>query len=215
MAKGIREREFQNLMIQWSLPMGWGFTAGRSLPRETTQTVLASHLRDAIVRLNPGVIDGFDVDAVVEEIVATVNAVEGGLVRANEQVLRLLRGQKEFRDHDGVWHALKIIDFEHPDRQHAGRVGRGDHHRPRQDLPPVRPRVLGQRTAAGRCRGEVPDRGIRMGRRRPRDQRRVRHRVPVVLHPQRLRRRLRRAEAAVRRRRRAHEPVGAVPVYRR
>ncbi|MFI6883934.1 type I restriction endonuclease subunit R [Streptosporangium canum] len=112
MAKGIREREFQNLMIQWSLPMGWTFTAGRSLPRETTQTVVAGLLRDAIVRLNPGVIDGFDVDAVVEEIVATVNAVEGGLVRANEQVLRLLRGHKEFRDADGVWHALKVIDFE-------------------------------------------------------------------------------------------------------
>ncbi|WP_127353905.1 type I restriction endonuclease subunit R [Actinacidiphila soli] len=114
MAKGIREREFQNLMIQWSLPMGWGFTAGRSLSRETTQTVLAGQLRDAIIRLNPGVIDGFDVDTVVEEIVATVNAVEGGLVRANEQVLRLLRGRKEFRDTDGVWHALKVIDFEHP-----------------------------------------------------------------------------------------------------
>ncbi|MFJ3248489.1 type I restriction endonuclease subunit R [Streptomyces sp. NPDC086782] len=114
MAKGIREREFQNLMIQWSLPMGWGFTAGRSLPRETTQTVVVGQLRDAIVRLNPGVIDGFHVDTVVEEIVATVNAVEGGLVRANEQVLRLLRGRKEFRDADGVWHALKVIDFEHP-----------------------------------------------------------------------------------------------------
>ncbi|CAL9618804.1 hypothetical protein SUDANB58_05785 (plasmid) [Streptomyces sp. enrichment culture] len=114
MAKGIREREFQNLMIQWSLPMGWGFTAGRGLPRETTQTVVTSQLRDAIVRLNPEVIDGFDVDAVVEKIVATVNAVEGGLVRANEQVLNLLRGRKEFRDADGVWHALKVIDFEHP-----------------------------------------------------------------------------------------------------
>ncbi|PZG02870.1 type I restriction endonuclease subunit R [Micromonospora deserti] len=114
MAKGIREREFQNLMIQWSLPMGWGFTAGRSLPREATQTVVAGQLRDAIVRFNPGVIGGFDVDAVVEEIIATVNAVEGGLVRANEQVLRLLRGHKEFRDADGVWHALKVIDFEHP-----------------------------------------------------------------------------------------------------
>ncbi len=114
MAKGIREREFQNLMIQWSLPMGWGFTAGRSLPRETTQTVVASQLRDAVIRLNPGLIDGFDVDAVVGEIVATVNAVEGGLVRANEQALRLLRGHKEFRDADGVWHALKVIDFEHP-----------------------------------------------------------------------------------------------------
>ncbi|MER8096472.1 type I restriction endonuclease subunit R [Streptomyces goshikiensis] len=114
MAKGIREREFQNLMIQWSLPMGWGFTAGRSLSRETTQTVIAGQLRDAIVRLNPGVIDGFDADTVVEEIVATVNAVEGGLVRANEQVLRLLRGHKEFRDAEGVWHALKVIDFEHP-----------------------------------------------------------------------------------------------------
>lgn len=114
MAKGIREREFQNLMIQWSLPIGWGFTAGRSLPRETTQTVVTGQLRDAIVRFNPGVIGGFDVDAVVEEIVATVNAVEGGLVRANEQVLHLLRGRKEFRDADGVWHALKVIDFEHP-----------------------------------------------------------------------------------------------------
>ncbi|MBO2455429.1 type I restriction endonuclease subunit R [Actinomadura barringtoniae] len=112
MAKGIREREFQNLMIQWSLPMGWAFTAGRSLPRETTQTVIVGELRDAIVRLNPGVIAGFDVDSVVEEIAASVNAVEGGLVRANEQVLHLLRGRKEFRDADGVWHALKIIDFE-------------------------------------------------------------------------------------------------------
>ncbi|GGM53911.1 DEAD/DEAH box helicase [Micromonospora sonchi] len=114
MGKGIREREFQNLVIQWSLPMGWRFTAGRSLSRETTQTVVAGHLRDAIVRLNPGVIDGFDVDVVVEEIIATVNAVEGGLVRANEQVLHLLRGQKEFRDADGVWHALKIIDLAQP-----------------------------------------------------------------------------------------------------
>ncbi|MFF4978494.1 type I restriction endonuclease subunit R [Streptomyces sp. NPDC001046] len=114
MAKGLREREFQNLMIQWSLPMGWGYTAGRVLPREATQTVVAEHLREAIVRLNPGVIERFDADSVVNEIVATVNAVEGGLVRANEQVLRLLRGQKEFRDADGVWHALKVIDFEQP-----------------------------------------------------------------------------------------------------
>ena len=68
--------------------MGWGYTAGRSLPRDTTQTVLVGQLRDAIVRLNPAVIGGFDVDAVVEEIIALVNAVEGGLVRANEQVLK-------------------------------------------------------------------------------------------------------------------------------
>ncbi|MCD2107457.1 HsdR family type I site-specific deoxyribonuclease [Rhodococcus qingshengii] len=114
MAKGIREREFQNLMIQWSLPMGWDFISGRKLPRETTQTVVTSQLRDAIVRFNPEVIDGFDVDTVVEDIVATVNAVEGGLVRANEQVLHLLCGRKEFRDADGVWHALKVIEFENP-----------------------------------------------------------------------------------------------------
>ncbi|SIO88532.1 type I restriction endonuclease subunit R [Nocardiopsis sp. JB363] len=114
MAKGIQEREFQNLMIQWSLPMSWEFTAGRSLARETTQTVVSGPLREALIRLNPGVIAGFAVDTVVEEIVATVNAVEGGLVRANEQVLHLLRGHKEFRDSEGTWHALKVIDFEHP-----------------------------------------------------------------------------------------------------
>lgn len=54
--------------------------------------MITSQLRDAIVRLNPDVIDGFDVDAMVEEIVATVNTVEGGLVRVNEQVLHILRG---------------------------------------------------------------------------------------------------------------------------
>jgi type I restriction enzyme R subunit len=113
-AKGIREREFQNLMIQWSLPLGWDFTAGRALLREKTQTVIASHLRDALIQLNPELIDGYDVDKVVEEITATVNAVEGGLVRANEQVLRLLRGHREFRATDGSWHALKIIDLLHP-----------------------------------------------------------------------------------------------------
>lgn len=113
MAKGIQEREFQNLMIQWSLPLGWMYTAGRALPREMTQTVITTQLRDAIVRLNPEVISRFDVEAVVGEIVATVNAVEGGLVRANEQVLHMLRGRKEFRDADGVWRTLKIIDFEH------------------------------------------------------------------------------------------------------
>ena len=112
MAKGIREREVQNLMVQWSLPLGWAYTAGRDLARATTETVLAGELRDAIVRLNPGVISGFDVDAVVAEITALVNVVEGGLVRANRQVLKVLRGQQEFRDAAGVWHPLKVIDLE-------------------------------------------------------------------------------------------------------
>ncbi|MGW2472437.1 type I restriction endonuclease subunit R [Streptomyces sp. NPDC001665] len=112
MATGIREREFQNLVVQWSLPMGWSYTPGKSLPRETTQTVVVGELRDAIIRLNAAVIDGFDVDAVVDEIIAVVSAVDGGLVRANEQVLELLRGHKEFRGADGVWHTLKVIDFE-------------------------------------------------------------------------------------------------------
>jgi type I restriction enzyme, R subunit len=114
MAKGIREREVQNLMVQWSLPLGWAYTAGRDLARATTETVLAGELRDAIVRLNPGVIGGFDVDAVVAEITALVNAVDGGLVRANRQVLKVLRGQQEFRDGAGVWHPLKVIELEHP-----------------------------------------------------------------------------------------------------
>ncbi|WP_274914416.1 type I restriction endonuclease [Streptomyces sp. WZ-12] len=101
-------------MIQWLLPMGWDFTAGRSLSRETTQTMVVGQLRDPTVRLTPGVIDGFDADAMVEEIVGTVNAVKGGLVRANAQVMNLPREHKEFRDTDGVWHALKVIDFEQP-----------------------------------------------------------------------------------------------------
>ena len=31
MAKGIREREVQNLMIQWSLPLGWTFSCVRPI----------------------------------------------------------------------------------------------------------------------------------------------------------------------------------------
>ncbi|WP_454852444.1 type I restriction endonuclease subunit R [Promicromonospora soli] len=110
MGRGIREREFQNKLIEWSLPLGWEYTAGRALPREHSQTVIASHLRDAVVRLNAEVIDGFDPDAIVGEVVATVNAVEGGLVATNERVLRLLRGFKEFRNNEGQWIPLRFVD---------------------------------------------------------------------------------------------------------
>jgi len=82
-AKGIREREFQNLMIQWSLPMGWAFTAGRSLPRETTQTVIAGQLRDAIVRLNERGKDMFGVKRRALEVL-------GETLRAEDRLLRLL-----------------------------------------------------------------------------------------------------------------------------
>lgn len=41
-------------------------------------------------------------------------AADGTSIKHIGSVLRLLRGHKEFRDHDGVWHALKVIDFEHP-----------------------------------------------------------------------------------------------------
>jgi type I restriction enzyme R subunit len=114
MAKGIREREFQNRLIEWSLPLGWQYTPGRKLPRANTQTVLEPHLRDAIVRLNADVIGGFDVDEIVGQVTATVNAVEGGLVAANERVLRLLRGRKEFRNADGQWVLLRFVDLDDP-----------------------------------------------------------------------------------------------------
>jgi type I restriction enzyme R subunit len=112
MAKGIREREFQNKMIQWSIPIGWTYIAGRALPREHSQTVITEHLRDAVIRLNPGVIDRYDVDSVVDDVITTVNNVEGGLVAANERVLKILQGGRDFRDKYDEWHALTFIDFD-------------------------------------------------------------------------------------------------------
>lgn len=114
MGKGVREREFQNKLIEWSLPLGWNYIAGRSLPRENSETAVIPHIREALVRLNPGVIDTFDVEAVVDEIVSAVTTVDGGLVQANERVLGLLRGHHEFRNHDGERHALTLIDLRAP-----------------------------------------------------------------------------------------------------
>lgn len=114
MAKGVKEREFQNKLIEWSLPLGWHYAPGRSLPREFSETVLVPHLRDAVVRLNPDVIDGYDVDALIADVTSRIARVDGGLVAANEKVLTLLRGRIEFRDREGRWHALRFIDLEHP-----------------------------------------------------------------------------------------------------
>jgi len=114
MAKGIREREFQNRLIEWSLPLGWEYIPGRKLPREHTKVVLEPYLRDAVVRLNADVIDGFDVDEVVGEVVSAVSAVDGGLVAANERVLQMLRGGREFRDRGGQWRRLQFVDLEDP-----------------------------------------------------------------------------------------------------
>lgn len=114
MAKGVKEREFQNKLIEWSLPLGWEYVPGRSLPREYTETVLVPHLRDALVRLNSEVINDFDVDYVVNELVTAISRVEGGMVAANERVLTLLHGKTEFRNREGRYSALRFVDLEDP-----------------------------------------------------------------------------------------------------
>ncbi|BDO43150.1 HsdR family type I site-specific deoxyribonuclease [Cellulomonas sp. NTE-D12] len=112
MVGGVPEKQFQNTLIDWSIPLGWKYVAGRELPRERTQTVVVPYLRDAVVRLNVRVIDDFDVDAIVDAVVASVSKVEGGLVASNERVLKLLRGGIEARNRDDELHTLRLVDFD-------------------------------------------------------------------------------------------------------
>lgn len=106
----------QAALVQLLVDAGWTYAAGKDLPRTPQQVFIEADLRDAIERLNPSLIGRTDaVLAKVRQV--ALSAASEGLMVANEQFTKLLRGGGTVlmpdTNHDEPFH---LLDFEHPER---------------------------------------------------------------------------------------------------
>ncbi|MEN6442047.1 MAG: type I restriction endonuclease subunit R [Syntrophobacter sp.] len=97
---------------------GWRFVAAEDLPRQHSDVLVESMVRDALIRLNPEINTQPDrADEVLYRIRTILLSVQSeGLVRANELFAEWLRGEKSMPFGERGEHtSVRLIDFENLD----------------------------------------------------------------------------------------------------
>jgi type I restriction enzyme R subunit len=96
------------------LGLGWHFLARQDLPRQLHDVLVESHLREALVRLNPEVAAQPDrADDVLYKLRAILMGVRSdGLVKANEEFAAWLTGERSMPfGEDGEHVTVRLIDL--------------------------------------------------------------------------------------------------------
>jgi len=98
-------------------PSHWTYMAATALPRQSGEVMVEPWVREALIALNPEIAEQPDrADEVIYALRAILLAVQGdGLVRANENFMAWLRGEKTmpFGPH-GQHVAVRLVDFAQP-----------------------------------------------------------------------------------------------------
>lgn len=105
----------QAALLDWAEDAGWERMQGIELPRipEWTDAVIEAWAREALLALNPDLIDQPEnVDAILMEVSRAALAAKDGLVEANEKFTVMLRGEHSFKTLDGKHVPRRFIDFE-------------------------------------------------------------------------------------------------------
>ena len=98
-------------------PSRWSYVAGLSLPRKPEDVMVEPWVREALIALNPDIAAQPDrADEVIYALRAILLSVQGdGLVRANENFMAWLRGEKTMPFGPNGQHvALRLVDFAQP-----------------------------------------------------------------------------------------------------
>lgn len=98
-------------------PSRWTYVAATALPRQPGEVMVEPWVRDALVALNPEIAEQPDrADEVIYALRAILLSVQGdGLVRANENFMAWLRGEKTMPfGPNGEHVALRLVDFTQP-----------------------------------------------------------------------------------------------------
>jgi type I site-specific restriction-modification system R (restriction) subunit len=95
----------------------WTYVFGPQLSRQTSEVMVESWVREALVRLNPEIASQPDrADEVIYNLRACILSVQAdGLVRANENFMAWLRGEKSMPfGPDGEHVHVRLIDADEP-----------------------------------------------------------------------------------------------------
>ncbi len=97
-----------------AIGLGWQYVPSTSLPRTTGDVLVETHLRDALIRLNPEIAEQPDrTDDVLYRLRALLLSVRSdGLVKANEEFTAWLRGERTMPFGPNHRHtSVRLIDF--------------------------------------------------------------------------------------------------------
>lgn len=95
--------------------IGWTFVDRETLPRQQQEVLVESHLRDALVRLNPTIAERPErADEVLYRLRAAIMTVrDTGLVKANEEFAAWLLGERSMPFGENGEHVtIRLIDFD-------------------------------------------------------------------------------------------------------
>ncbi|MDQ7783033.1 MAG: type I restriction endonuclease [Desulfomonilaceae bacterium] len=99
-------------------PAHWDYVPATNLPRQPEDVTVESWVREALIRLNPEIAAQPDrADEVIYNLRACILSVQAdGLVRANENFMSWLRGEKTMPFGPNGEHVpVRLVDFEAPD----------------------------------------------------------------------------------------------------
>ena len=98
-------------------PSRWTYVAATALPRQLGEVMVEPWVREALISLNPEIAEQPDrADEVIYALRAILLSVQGdGLVRANENFMAWLRGEKTMPfGPNGEHVAVRLVDFSQP-----------------------------------------------------------------------------------------------------
>lgn len=99
------------------VPTTWKYIPSKEIPRKLTDVMVESWLREALIRFNSEIAENPDLaDEVIYKLRALLLSVQGdGLVRANENFMAWLRGEKTMPfGRDGMHIPVRLIDPSNP-----------------------------------------------------------------------------------------------------
>ncbi len=107
----------ERLCLKTLQDQGWEYIPGPDLPRKTDDVIIWSHLREALIRLNPSIAEQ---PAQAEEVLYHLKAIlvgvrTDGLVRSNEAFTAWLWGEKTMPfGPNGEHVTIRLVDFAIP-----------------------------------------------------------------------------------------------------
>lgn len=103
----------QKSLIEWAEEAGWEHTQGVDLPRHEHDVIVETWTRDALLALNPDLVDDLEsADLVLHDLNQAILDAHNGLVAANELLTVMLRGDHSFPTIDGNHVPRRLIDFD-------------------------------------------------------------------------------------------------------
>lgn len=121
MPSTFNEQNVENMVIHAVQKNGWEYIRAEDLPREETDVMVESYLRDALIRLNPCIAETpSHADTVIYKLRALISTVRPhDLVTQNERFKKLIFEENSFPfDKDGRSISIKFFDYDNPDNNH-------------------------------------------------------------------------------------------------